>query len=218
MVCGLSGNRYTKMKSGTYKIIGRPGAGSLIAEFLLEELAVPYEIQFVNLGDKQIFKFESHHPQGRIPLLICPDGTTIFETLAIVNHITNRFNRMIPKNGTYQHDRFWQFLALFATSLYSGYHRQHHSRYYVTKDSYEDLCKRAQQEQATIYDYIETEISPFICGEMLTAADFYLYMLMRWDLKKNELYATRPNLKKLSDKLRSRESVRLVLQNQPAKI
>ena len=127
------------MKSGTYKIIGRPGAGSLIAEFLLEELAVPYEIQFVNLGDKQIFKFESHHPQGRIPLLICPDGTTIFETLAIVNHITNRFNRMIPKNGTNQHDRFWQFLALFATSLYSGYHRQHHSWYYVTKDSYEDL-------------------------------------------------------------------------------
>tara|TARA_Y100001968_G_scaffold330617_1_gene382975 strand:- start:692 stop:1312 length:621 start_codon:yes stop_codon:yes gene_type:complete len=202
------------MAEEKYKIIGRPGAGSLIAEFLFKELEVSYEVEFVQPGNNWLIETSNFHPQGKIPLLICPDGNSIYETLAIVNHIIDRFNKLAPERGTYQYDRFWQFLSLFATSLYPGYHRQHHSRYYIGKDSFGDLSKRAREEQATIYDYVESEISPFVCGKMLTAADFYLYMLMRWDLEKAKLYASRPNLKEFSNQMRNRESVQAVLNGQ----
>ena len=48
--------------------------------------------------------------------------------------------------------------------------------------------------------------SPFLCGEDITAVDFYLYTLTRWDLDKSRLREGRPNLKVFLDILRSRNS------------
>ena len=203
------------MNSVQYKILGRPWAGSLIAEFLFREIGVNYDISFVDSNDLTNNDIKSEHPQGKIPTLICSDGNTIYETLAIVNHITDRFNALVPKRRTFRHDRYWQFLSLMATSIYAAYHRQHHSRYYISEGSYEDLSGKAREEQSKIYDYIENELNPYICGDLLTAADFYLYMLMRWDLHKDALYHSRPKLKNLANIIRARPSVAGVLNNQP---
>ena len=62
------------MKVGKYKILGRAGAGSLIAEFLLTELDVSYDIEFTSPENEKDVKQRSRHPQGKIPMLICPDG------------------------------------------------------------------------------------------------------------------------------------------------
>ena len=43
------------MSSIDYKILGRAGAGSLIAEFLFREIGVDYEITFV---DSEKYKFD----------------------------------------------------------------------------------------------------------------------------------------------------------------
>ena len=202
------------MNSVRYKILGRPWAGSLIAEFLFHEIGVNYDIFFVDSNDLTNNDIKSEHPQGKIPTLICSDGNTIYETLAIVNHITDRFNALVPKRRTFRHDRYWQFLSLMATSIYPAYHRQHHSQYYISEGSYEDLSRKAREEQSKIYDYIENELNPYICGDLLTAADFYLYMLVRWDLYKDALYHSRPQLKNLTNIMRARPSIAGVLNNQ----
>tara|TARA_A100000164_G_C21616893_1_gene634767 strand:- start:21 stop:635 length:615 start_codon:yes stop_codon:yes gene_type:complete len=193
-----------------YHIIGRRGAGSLIAEFLFEEIDVPYTIEFPGLKENKNLV----HPLGKIPILICPDGNRIYETLAIINHITHRFDRLSPKSDSIFFDRYWQFLSLLATSVYPAYHRQHHSRYYVPEHAYEELRSRAKSEQALIYDYIENELNPFICKDNITAADFYLYMLTRWDLDKTSLREKRPKLTFLIDTVRNRPSVAKVLEGQ----
>ena len=54
-----------------YKILGMPGAGSLIAEFLFCEIGVDYDISFVNLNDLERDKLNSVHPLGKIPVLQC---------------------------------------------------------------------------------------------------------------------------------------------------
>ena len=203
------------MKSGAYKILGRSGAGSLIAEFLLSEINVNYTIVFVDSNESEIDDFDVKHPQGKIPTMICPDQSSIFETLAIVNHITDRFDKLVPERRTFLYDRYYQFLSLMATSIYPAYHRQHHSQYYVGKSSYEDLQVRAHNEQVVIYDYIEKELDQYICGDLLTAADFYLYMLIRWDLHKDVLFNGRPKLKAFSNRIRNRPAVMKVLENQP---
>ena len=203
------------MISIDYKILGRAGAGSLIVEFLFREIGVDYEITFV---DSEKYKFDglsSAHPQGKIPTLVCPDQVLIFETLAIVNHITDRYNKLVPERRTPIYDRYWQFLSLMATSIYPAYHRQHHSLYYVKKESHSDLCSKAQKEQSAIYNYIEKELDPYICKDLLTAADFYLYMLLRWDLHKGALYQDRPKLENFANMMRNRPSVVTVLDNQP---
>ena len=205
------------MGSINYKILGQAGAGSLIAEFLFTEIGVNYEITFVDPKKSKLDNLSSAHPQGKIPTLVCPDQVLIFETLAIVNHITDRHDKLVPDRRTALFDRYWQFLSLLATSIYPAYHRQHHSRYYVKEEFQNDLRSRAQKEQSEIYDYIEKELDPYICGDLLTAADFYLYMLLRWDLHKKALYQDRPKLKAHANMMRNRPSVVTVLDNQPTR-
>ena len=109
---------------GRYHIVGRAGAGSLIAEFLFREVGVDYDISFPDPIEVKRADFHARNPLGRIPVLICPDGHQIFETLAIINHITTHFDGLAPAVGTPLHDRYSQFMALLATSIYPAYHRQ----------------------------------------------------------------------------------------------
>ena len=122
------------METGKYYILGRSGAGSLIVEFLLKEVGADYDISFGTSDDTTANDVNKYHPSGKIPVLICPSGNPVFETLAIVNHITDRFTSLVPKKGTTLNDRYWQFLSLLATSIYPAYHRQHHSHYYISEE------------------------------------------------------------------------------------
>ena len=71
-----------------YLILGKSGAGSLIPEFLFTELGIDYEIKFTNKKDIIKGGEKGYNPLGKIPVLILPNGTEIFESLAIVNYIT----------------------------------------------------------------------------------------------------------------------------------
>ena len=198
-----------------YHIVGRAGAGSLIAEFLFREAGVDYDISFPDPAEVKSPDFYASNPLGRIPVLLCPDGRKIFETLAIINHITAHFTQLAPLVGSPAYDRYSQFMAVMATSIYPAYHRQHHSYYYADESAFESLRGKAVAEQALLYDYIEAELAPHICGADLTAADFYLYMLSRWDLNKTAMRANRPKLNALLDELRARPSVIETLAAQP---
>ncbi len=198
-----------------YKILGRPGAGSLIPEFLFTELGIDYEIDFSREQDLGKTGHEGFNPLGRIPVLICPDGEKVFETVAIVKHITNEFPGLTPGIKDPYHMIYWQILALLSTSIYPAYHRQHHSQQYVDQVGIKSLVFKAQKEQAIVFNYLEGLLSPYLCGKQISAVDFYFYTLTRWDLNKSRLRENRPNLNAFLDLLRSRESVKRVLNNQP---
>jgi len=58
-------------------------------------------------------------------------------------------------------------------------------------------------------------LAPYICGSLLSAADFYLYMLSRWDFDKTAIRASRPRLDALLNEIRARPSVVDTLAAQP---
>lgn len=199
---------------GQYHIIGKRGAGSLIVEFLLREAGQTYDIEFMELADITAPAFRTINPLGKIPLLRCPDGTQIAETMAIVAHLIEAYPQLAPAMGTPARDQHWQYLAMLATGIYPAYHRQHHTHYYVGEEGYADVKARAKAEQAPLYDYIEGLLNPYLCGEQVTAADFYLYMLTRWDLDRKALREGRPNLTRFLDLIRARDTVASVIADQ----
>ena len=200
---------------GQYHIVGRSGAGSLIAEFLLREANIGYAISFPTPDEVKSPDFHAATPLGRIPILICPDGEQVFETLAIINHITSRFSGLVPRAGTPQSDRYHQYMALLATSVYPAYHRQHHTKYYCDVSAAPSIQLMARAEQQIIFNHLEDILDPYICGKDLTAADFYFYMLSRWDLDKAAMREGRPKLTALLDEIRARPSVDSVIAAQP---
>ena len=199
---------------GHYQLIGRRGAGSLIAEFLLTTAGQHYEIEFLSRDDIQDPAFRAVNPLGKIPVMTCPDGTQIFETLAITAHLIEAFPALAPPCNDPARDLHWQYLAILATGIYPAYHRQHHTHYYADEAAHDDVRAHARAEQAITYDYIETVLDPHLCGASVTAADFYLYMLTRWDLDKPALVARRPKLAAFIAAMRAHPSVDAVIAKQ----
>ena len=200
-----------------YHIYGRPFAGSLIAEFLFTAANCPYTISFPDENERKTAQFLAKNPTGRIPVLVCPEGHSIFESLAIVHHITERFDGLAPTAFGADRDRYLSLITLLGTTVYPAYHRQHHTRYYGLEDGFDGIKAKAREMNDTLFDYLEDQLSPYLLGQNVCAADFYLYMLTRWDPQKEQMLANRPKLAAFCEQMRGHNVVETVLAKQPRK-
>ena len=194
-----------------YKVIGRPAAGSLIAEFLLTEAKQKYEFKYISPEECKETDFLKVQPFGKIPVLICPNGNSIFETMAITSHLVEQFPQLAPPKGSYERDLQWQYLSLMATSIYLGYHRQFYSHYYAPKEVSKEVGKIASDQREVGYAYLEKVLCPYLLGDKPMAVDFYLFMISRWDPNIKALTEDKPKLSEFIKKMRSHNSVVSVL-------
>ena len=78
--------------------------------------------------------------------------------------------------------------------MYPAYHRQHHTRHYGFEDGFDGIKAKAREMNDTLFDYLEGQLSPNLLGGEICAADFYLYMLTRWEPNKDQMRTGRPKL------------------------
>lgn len=194
-----------------YEVIGRPRAGSLIAEFLLSAANVEYEFKNISIDEAQQENFKRMSPFSKIPVLVCPDGQTIFETVAIVIHLVEKFPQLAPQSSTSERNSLWQYLALIQTAVYAGYHRQFYSHRYAPKDAAEEVGMLAAQDREVAYSYINANLNPYVLGKNKSAVDYYLYMVTRWDPNINQLLSNKGNLESFVALMKEDEAVRKVL-------
>ena len=194
-----------------YIVIGRPRAGSLIAEFLLTAANVEYEFKNISIEEAEQDEFKSISPFSKIPVLVCPDGQTIFETVAIVTHLVEKFPQLAPDASSSERNLLWQYLAMIATSIYAGYHRQFYSHRYAPKDVAEDVGKLAAQDRETAYNYINNKLNPYLLGKNKSAVDYYLYMVTRWDPSIDKLLNDKSSLDKFIAQMKDDDAVKKVL-------
>ena len=62
--------------------------------------------------------FRALNPLGKIPVLVCPDGKSICEPLAITAHLLEVFPTLAPPLGNAASAQHWQYLAMLATCIY----------------------------------------------------------------------------------------------------
>ena len=194
-----------------YIVMGRPRAGSLIAEFLLTAANVEYEFKNISIEEAEQDEFKSISPFSKIPVLVCPDGQTIFETVAIVTHLVEKFPQLAPDVSSSERNLLWQYLAMIATSIYAGYHRQFYSHRYAPKDVAEDVGKLAAQDRETAYHYINNKLNPYLLGKNKSAVDYYLYMVTRWDPSIDKLLKDKSSLDKFISQMKEDDAVKKVL-------
>ena len=71
-----------------FKLYGRPGSGSLAVQVALEEMGVPYERVWVGSETADVERFRKVNPPGKVPALELPDGTVMFESAAMLIHLS----------------------------------------------------------------------------------------------------------------------------------
>ena len=202
---------------GRFHLYGISGAGSLIVEFLLTLADQPYDRSFPTKEERQSPSFKSISPTGQIPVLITPEGHHLAESLAITHYLLGRFpeTKMIAPMDDQAHGSCLQWLSYLATTLYPA-----NQRYYQTAsfDGDQDALRQSGwNDRLHCYDLIENSGEGFLTGPQISAADLYLYMLLRWDQDLEAIRANRPRLDLIYHAVESLPAVQKVLAQQPAK-
>jgi glutathione S-transferase len=78
----------------------------------LEAKQVPYEIEYISLNEKPQW-FLDISPNGQVPILVTENGTTLFESDAIIEYIDDEFGHLEPNlsNEDKALERAWSYLA-----------------------------------------------------------------------------------------------------------
>jgi len=171
------------MTSVGYKLYGRANAGSLAVQIVLEEIGAPYELLWVSKTAAELEAFRRINPAGKVPALVLADGTPVFESAAILIHLTNAHPTadLAPAAGSTAHARFLQWMLFLSSNVYEAVLRIYYSERYSTGGTAAAAQIRAQavEDYARHMELIHGALSPYVL-ERMSAADPYLHMLAGW--------------------------------------
>lgn len=183
------------MTGGTYRLYGRLGAGSLAPQIVLEELGATYELIWVGTDPAEVEAFRRVNPQGKIPLLVLPDGTRVSESAAILVHLTNAHPaaELAPRTGSSAHARFLQWMVFLSANVYEALLRYFYSERYSDGGAAAaaEVKSRALAQWTAHLESIHEALSPYVLGEKFSAADPYLHMLAGWYPDNQRVFAAR---------------------------
>jgi GST-like protein len=182
-----------------YKLYGRPGSGSLAVQVALEEVGVSYERIWVGADAEDVARFRTTNPTGRVPALMLPDGTVIFESAAMLIHLSLAYPQaaLAPQVGTARHAAFLQWMVFLSANVYESVLRVYYPARYSTRGDADAEAIRAQgtADFCSHLTLISQGLSPYVLGGNFSIADIYLYMLASWyPGEKSDLYRRLPKL------------------------
>lgn len=104
---------------------------------MLEELGVPYEVKYINIGKGEQFApdFLKIAPNNRMPAIIDPDGPggapiSVFESGAILQYLGRKYGRFYPKDERVRVQvEEWLFWQMGGLGPMAG--QAHHFRQYA---------------------------------------------------------------------------------------
>jgi len=177
----------------SYKLFGRPGSGSLAVQVALEEAGMPYERIWVGQEPAQIERFGELNPTGKVPALVLPDGTLMFESAAMLIHLAlvAPEAKLAPRPGTTRHAQFLQWIVFMSANLYEAVLRIYYSARYSTRGE-ADADVIRQQGTSDFFNHaklIARSLHPYVLGDEYSIADAYLYMLAAWYPDQAQLHA-----------------------------
>jgi glutathione S-transferase len=195
-------------------LYGRPGTGSLAVQIALEEMGLSYERVWVGSEPADVDRFRDINPTAKVPALRLPDGTVMFESAAILMHLSllDAPTKLAPQSGTTRHALFLQSMIFLSEAVYSAALRLFYSSRYSSRGEADAaaIAAQARMEYATHLEFIGRTLDPYVLGADYTLADSYLYMLASWLPEKDELFARVPRLAAQAEKVSSRPAVKKV--------
>ena len=163
------------------QLYSAPTPNGVKVSIMLEEIGLPYEPHYVNIGDaneQRTPEFLSLNPNGKIPAIIDPNGPDgeplpLFESGAILLYLAEKTGQLLPKNATRRYETIqWVFFQMgHIGPMFGqlGFFHKFAGREYEDKrprDRYRDETKR-------LLDVIETRLNgrEWIMDDEYTIAD-----------------------------------------------
>jgi len=165
------------------QLYSTPTPNGVKVSILLEELGLPYEPHFVDIGKNESWtpEFLSLNPNGKIPAIIDPDGPNgaplgLFESGAILLYLADKTGRLIPADPAQRQEAiqwlFFQMAAIGPMFGQLGYFHKFAGREIADKRPLE----RYRDESKRLLGVLETRLAgrAWMMGDAYTIVDISL--------------------------------------------
>ena len=190
------------------KLYLTPGACSLADHIALHEAGLEFDHVRVDLRTKRTEDGRDFHeinPKGYVPALELNDGVVLTENVAILSWIAEHASRLAP-GGNLGRTHLIEMLAFIATELHKPFVRS----FFPTSDADK---KAAEETIGRRLAHVAQRLpGHYLFGYELSAADPYLYVMLRWAAMQN-LPIPEP-LPAFVERMEARPAVRRALQDE----
>lgn len=202
-----------------YRLYGYKRWGSLAPQLTMDELGVAYESRWAERAERQSEEYRRLNPLGLVPTLILPDGRAVFESSAIVAHLTETHDsegRLAPRPGTPDHALYLAWLTFLNAEIYATINAAE----FVEdpgdlplndKATQAALALAIREKVLALFDIVERHLGEnggFMLGPAPGAADLYLMMLTLWAKPSPEaLYVRAPRIAAVVEAVKARPAL-----------
>ena len=180
---------------------------------MMEELGIPYEIKFVNIGAGDQFEpeFLKIAPNNRMPAIIDPEGPdgkpiSVFESGAILQYLGRKFNKFYPSDerARVEVDE-WLMWQMGGLGPMAG--QTHHFRVYAP-EKVPYAIDRYTNEVNRLYGVLNKRLEgrEFIAGEYSIADMACIGWAQLWERQGQDIKQF-PNLESWIERMKARPAV-----------
>jgi glutathione S-transferase len=189
-----------------------PGAASLVVHWLLIELDAEHELHKLDTENRE-HKSPAYlklNPNGVIPTLLV-DGEPVYESAALVLYLADAYPMagLAPPLDSLQRARYYQWLLHLANTVQPAFRNWFYPAEVAGEANAEVVKDVARQRVEAGWDRIDAHLAengPWLLGDKLSAADFFLTMLMRWSRNMPRPATQWPALARVAERMKARPS------------
>ena len=189
-----------------------PGAASMVVHWLLLELDVPHELHLVDTsaGQQKRPEYLALNPNGVVPTLVA-NGRPMFEAAALAMTLADQVPQaaLAPRVGDPLRPLYNQWMFHLANAVQPLFRLWWYPAEPAGEASADLVRTMVAPRIEAAWARLDTHLAahgPHLLGDTLSAADFYLVMLMRWSRNMPKPATGWPHLAALAERLKARPS------------
>ena len=201
-----------------YALYYYPGNASLLPHMALREIGATFELRLVDRTQdaQKSPDYLRLNPNGRIPVLIDGD-LVLFETAAIVLHLVDRHPEagLAPLPGTSERAQFYKWMVHLTNTPQAEYRAWFYPWQHVADRAMHESVKQAAGERlGRMFKVIAEQLGegPWLLGQRFSAADLFLFMLVRWGRQMPHPPGKLPQLAAHASRVLERSAVQATLE------
>lgn len=200
-----------------YKIYGYPTQNTIKALYVLEEIGVEYEYEFVDLfkGENRQESFLLLNPFGKVPTLQ-HDNESIFESGAICRFIANNEKSTLYPNSSLPRAKVDQWMDFFSCHLGKWLSTLYFENVIKSKvgmgDADDEKCAEAIKFAVTQLAIIDAHLATnsYFIGDELSIADLFAFAYIEQAAIYNLSLTQYPHVTSWLEKIENKESIKRV--------
>ena len=194
-----------------------PGNASLIPHILLEELGLPFELQYVDRAQsaQKSPAYLKLNPNGLIPVLV--DGALVlYETAAICLHLADTHPKagLAPAPGTAERAHAYKWLAWLTNTLQAALIIYFYPERWMNEGNAAgaaELKGHAEAKIGAMLDQLDAQFAAhgadWLLGARYSVLDPYAFVLCRWTRGFARPARSLPHLKPFLERMLARPAV-----------